>query len=159
MDPPLNFLRFEIQIIDSMNMALLLINSGINGYLSQPHIQILRQLVGQPAGDQQPSGLRLFAQTIGIADRVNWAGVPDQVPSPHFLVDLIVRRLRVIQSDFDFRPQNYENFKTVAFQTIIAVIDAFIVNFTALPIIQPESLALTPEGSPDPVIPADNIHN
>jgi hypothetical protein len=39
MDPPLNFLRFEIQIIDSMNMALLLINSGINGYLSQPHIQ------------------------------------------------------------------------------------------------------------------------
>ncbi len=70
--------------------------------------RILRQLVGQPAGDQQPSGLRLFAQTIGIADRVNWAGVPDQVPSPHFLVDLIVRRLRVIQSDFDFRPQNYE---------------------------------------------------
>jgi hypothetical protein len=39
MDPPLNFLRFEIQIIDSMNWALLLINSGVNGYLSQPHIQ------------------------------------------------------------------------------------------------------------------------
>jgi hypothetical protein len=65
-------------------------------------------LIGQPAGDQQATGLRLFAQTIGIADRVDWEGVSGQVPPPSTLIGLIVRRLRVIQSDFILRPENYE---------------------------------------------------
>jgi hypothetical protein len=39
MDPPMNVQTFETQIKDSINWALLLINHGINGFLSQPHIQ------------------------------------------------------------------------------------------------------------------------
>jgi hypothetical protein len=65
-------------------------------------------LVGQPAFDQQPTGLRLFAQTIGIADRVDWEGVPDEVSPPDILIELIIRRLRGLQSDFVHRPENYE---------------------------------------------------
>jgi hypothetical protein len=49
--------------------------------------------------------------------------------------------------------------KIAAFQTTIAAIDAFVVNFTALPVVQPQSLTLTPDRSPEPVIPANNIQN
>jgi hypothetical protein len=38
-DPLMDVNTFQIQIIDSMDWALLLINSGINGSLPEPHIQ------------------------------------------------------------------------------------------------------------------------
>jgi hypothetical protein len=38
-DPLMNVHTFEIQIIDSMDWALILINSGINGSLPEPHIK------------------------------------------------------------------------------------------------------------------------
>jgi hypothetical protein len=39
MDPPMTVRAFEIQVRDSINCALLLINEGINGELSEQHIQ------------------------------------------------------------------------------------------------------------------------
>ena len=46
----------------------------------------------------------------------------------------------------------------MAMQELGALIDAFVVNFMALPVV-PQSLELTPEGSPAQVAPVDNNQN